>query len=115
MYIICKGVRRNRCVAGPRNCPASSCDFIAQVNERRIRFHVLGERVADGVRDDEEDQILVGETDFTLGGVHVHVKFHIGHVQEQDRDRLALGSVRFVSLLDGLGHHLAFDGTVADI
>ena len=64
--------------------------------------------------DHQEYQILVGKTDFSLGGVHVYVEFHVGHVQEQDRNGLALGAVRFVGLLHRLANHFAFDGTITD-
>ena len=64
--------------------------------------------------DHQEYQILVGKTDFSLGGVHVYVEFHVRHVQEQDRNGFALGTVRLVCLLHRLANHLAFNGAVAD-
>ena len=64
------------------------------------------------MRHDEEYQVLVGEPDFTLGRVDVHVEFHVGHVEEQHRDRLALRSVGLVCLRDGFANQLAFEGAV---
>ena len=87
--------------------------FIAQVDERRVCFEILGKGVADGVCDHEEHQVAVCKTHFALGRVDVDVEFHVRHVQEQHRNGLALGTVGFVGLRNRLAHHLVFDGAVS--
>ena len=88
-------------------------EFFAQVDERGIGFQIFLERVANGVAYDEEDDVLVRKSDFALGGMHVHVKIRIGHVEEEDGNGLDLRSVGLVGLRDRLRNHLAFDRPVA--
>ena len=62
----------------------------------------------------QKDQILVCKSNFALGGVHVDIKFHVGHVQEQYRNGFTLCSIGLVGLLHRLANHLAFDGAITD-
>ena len=64
------------------------------------------------MRHDEEYQVLVGKPDFALGWVDVHIEVHVGHVEEQYGDRLALGPVGLVRLRHGLADELALEGPV---
>ena len=84
-----------------------------QVDERGVLFNFLFEGFPDGMRYHEEHEALVGEADFALGRVDVHVEFGIRHIEEQHGDGFALGAVRLVGLRNGLGNRLTLDGAVA--
>ena len=89
-------------------------DLFGEINQRGIGLHVLGEGFANSVRDDQKYQVLVCKSYFAFCRVNVHIKFHVRHVQEQNRYGFALGSVGLVCLLNRLAYHLAFNGAVTD-